>query len=175
MGCFKTDPFAWHEEGRRHLLLGHQRRHDRRGLDHQTREQGLPRVGDYAKQVLRSPDFEPTNGVTTEVAVLKGRPSRTTTGSRRRSAPRPQAQAVQAERRALASSVRSSRTRRSKRWVCGTSLPCTNPSTTPTAIRTCWVRAVAAVVAGSTAYHGRPDGRWVVTDGFAFAVSQVSS
>ena len=29
-------------------------------------------VGDYAKQVLRSPDFKPTNGVTTEVAVLKG-------------------------------------------------------------------------------------------------------
>lgn len=29
------------------------------------------RVGDYAKQVLRSPDFKPTSGVTTEVAVLK--------------------------------------------------------------------------------------------------------
>src|SRR5687767_5139046 len=30
------------------------------------------RVRDYAKQVLRSPDFKPTNGVTTEVAVLQG-------------------------------------------------------------------------------------------------------
>lgn len=30
------------------------------------------RVDDYAKQVLRSPDFKPTNGATTEVAVLKG-------------------------------------------------------------------------------------------------------
>ncbi|MBI4136115.1 MAG: hypothetical protein HY481_00980 [Candidatus Vogelbacteria bacterium] len=30
------------------------------------------RVGDYAKSVLRSPDFKPTNGVTIEVAVLKG-------------------------------------------------------------------------------------------------------
>ncbi len=29
-------------------------------------------VGDYAKQVLRSPDFKPTSGITTEVAVLKG-------------------------------------------------------------------------------------------------------
>lgn len=29
-------------------------------------------IGDCAKQVLRSPDFKPTNGVTTEVAVLKG-------------------------------------------------------------------------------------------------------
>ena len=28
--------------------------------------------GDYAKQVLRSPDFKPTSGVTTEVTVLKG-------------------------------------------------------------------------------------------------------
>ena len=30
------------------------------------------RLSDYAKQVLRSPDFKPTNGVTTEIAVLKG-------------------------------------------------------------------------------------------------------
>lgn len=30
------------------------------------------RVGDYAKQVLRSPDFTPTTGVTTQVVVLKG-------------------------------------------------------------------------------------------------------
>lgn len=30
------------------------------------------RVGDYAKQVLQTPSFKPTNGVTTEVAVLKG-------------------------------------------------------------------------------------------------------
>ena len=30
------------------------------------------RVGYYAKQVLRSPSFVPTSGVTTEVAVLKG-------------------------------------------------------------------------------------------------------
>ena len=29
-------------------------------------------VEDYAKQVLRSPDFKPTSGETTEVAVLKG-------------------------------------------------------------------------------------------------------
>ncbi len=30
------------------------------------------RVGDYAKSVLRSADFKATNGITTEVAVLKG-------------------------------------------------------------------------------------------------------
>lgn len=30
------------------------------------------RVGDYAKQLLRSDDFKPTNGVTYKVAVLKG-------------------------------------------------------------------------------------------------------
>lgn len=30
------------------------------------------RVGNYAKQVLRSPDFKPTKGILTEVAVLKG-------------------------------------------------------------------------------------------------------
>src|SRR3989344_5853507 len=30
------------------------------------------RVGDYAKQVLRTPSFKPSSGVTTEVAVLRG-------------------------------------------------------------------------------------------------------
>ena len=30
------------------------------------------RVGDYTKQLLNSPDFIPTMGITTEVAVLKG-------------------------------------------------------------------------------------------------------
>jgi len=29
-------------------------------------------VGDYAKSLLRSDDFKPTNGVTTEIAILKG-------------------------------------------------------------------------------------------------------
>jgi hypothetical protein len=44
------------------------------GEDWITRLEGKGfRVGDYAKQVLRSPSFVPTNGVTTEVAVLKGR------------------------------------------------------------------------------------------------------
>lgn len=30
------------------------------------------RISDYAKSLLRSDDFKPTNGVTTEIAVLKG-------------------------------------------------------------------------------------------------------
>ncbi|MEI6238554.1 MAG: hypothetical protein WCP15_03415 [bacterium] len=30
------------------------------------------RSSDYAKSVLRSPDFKPTSGVTTEIAILKG-------------------------------------------------------------------------------------------------------
>jgi hypothetical protein len=30
------------------------------------------RIGDYAKSVLRSPNFKPTSGIATEVAVLKG-------------------------------------------------------------------------------------------------------
>ncbi len=43
------------------------------GEDWITRLEGKGfRMGDYAKQVLRSPGFKPTNGVTTEVAVLKG-------------------------------------------------------------------------------------------------------
>lgn len=35
-------------------------------------EQGSYNVGDYAKQVLLSPDFKPTKGVTTEIVVMKG-------------------------------------------------------------------------------------------------------
>lgn len=30
------------------------------------------RLSDYAKSVLRSPDFKPTSGVTTKIAILKG-------------------------------------------------------------------------------------------------------
>ena len=30
------------------------------------------RIGDYAKSILRSLDFKPTSGVTTEIAILKG-------------------------------------------------------------------------------------------------------
>ncbi len=30
------------------------------------------RIGNYAKSILRSPNFKPTSGVTTEIAVLKG-------------------------------------------------------------------------------------------------------
>lgn len=35
-------------------------------------EQGGYNVGDYARQVLLSPDFKPTKGVTTEIVVMKG-------------------------------------------------------------------------------------------------------
>lgn len=35
-------------------------------------EDGGYNVGDYTKQVLLSPEFKPTNGVTTEIAVMKG-------------------------------------------------------------------------------------------------------
>lgn len=43
------------------------------GEDWITRLEGKGfRMGDYAKSVLRSPDFKPTSDVTTEVAVLKG-------------------------------------------------------------------------------------------------------
>jgi len=33
---------------------------------------GEKNIGSYAKSVLRSDDFKPTNGITTEIAVLKG-------------------------------------------------------------------------------------------------------
>ena len=132
-------------------------------------------VGDYAKQVLRSPDFKPTNGVTTEVAVLKGRlfedNDRITKKIRaeayKRKLSKPNAE--------LACLIREKFTDKEIEamglWY---TLPCTNPSTTPTAIRTCCMRAVTTLVAGSTRYD-RPGDRWHRDHGFALAVSQVSS
>lgn len=42
------------------------------GEDWIKRLEGNGHIGDYVKQILSSPDFKPTDGVTTKVAVLKG-------------------------------------------------------------------------------------------------------
>ena len=117
MGCFKTDPFV--ARGRRRHLLS-VTSDGTTGEDWITRlsSKGFPR-GDYAKQVLRSPDFKPTQRRDDRSRRPQGRlfedNDRITKKVRAECL---QALAVQAERRAsLASSVRSSRTRRSKPWA----------------------------------------------------------
>ena len=146
------------------------------GEDWITRlEQGLLR-GRLRQAGAPFAGFKPTNGVTTEVAVLKGRlfedNDRITKKIRAEAYKRKLSSRTPSS---LASSVRSSRTRRSKRWVCGTSLPCTNPSTTPTGDPHLLYARRYDVGRWLNAYYDRPGDRWHRDHGFAFAVSQVSS
>ncbi len=64
-------PKRWHEEGGVIYFWVTSDGTTGKAWITRLKSRGL-RVGDYAKQVLRSPDFKPTSGVTTEVAVLKG-------------------------------------------------------------------------------------------------------
>ncbi|HEY4510707.1 MAG TPA: hypothetical protein VJJ73_02635 [Candidatus Paceibacterota bacterium] len=135
------------------------------------------RVGDYdAKPVLRSPDFKPTNGVVTEVAVLKGmlfmNNDRVTSNIRAEGAlrklgkPEPELAClirlkfrdVEIEAMGLT-------------WIVAMHEPINDSGGDPVLLCAdrdgggCWLRA----------YCGKPGSRWDRGDGFAFAVSQVSS
>lgn len=134
------------------------------------------RVGDYAKQVLRSPDFKPTNGVTIEVAVLKGMlfedQSRITSKIRaeadKRKLSKPNAE--------LACLIRKKFTDKEieamgLRYIVAMHEPINDSDGDPNLLS-------ADRDSGGRwldAYYGRPDDRWGRDDGFAFAVSQVSS
>ncbi|MDQ5949474.1 MAG: hypothetical protein QG589_600 [Patescibacteria group bacterium] len=134
------------------------------------------RVGDYAKQVLRSPDFKPTNGVTTEVAVLKGMlfedNNRITKNIRAKAAHRsftkPNAE--------LACLIREKFTDKEIEamgliWIVAMHEPINDSDGDPSLLDADrrgdgrWL----------SAYRGRPDGRWSRGSGFAFSVSQVGS
>jgi hypothetical protein len=134
------------------------------------------RVGDYAKQVLRSPDFKPTNGVTTEVAVLKGMlfedHSRITSKIRAEGALRklvvPNAE--------LACLIREKFTDKEIEamglwWIVVMHEPINDSGGDPSLL----YADRCDVGRWLNAYYDRPDGRWDRGCGFAFAVSQVSS
>jgi hypothetical protein len=134
------------------------------------------RVGDYAKQVLCSPDFKPTSGVTTEVAVLKGMlfedNDRVTKNIRAESDKR-KFEKPNAE---LACLIREKFTDKEIE-----------------AMGLCWIVAMHEPIKGSDgdpsllcadrhgggrwldASRAYPDNRWDRGHGFAFAASQVSS
>jgi hypothetical protein len=134
------------------------------------------RVGDYAKQVLRSPDFKPTKGLTIEVAVLKGMlfedQSRITSkiraeaDKRKLGKPKPE----------LACLIREKFTDEEIEamglwYIFAMHEPVSDSVGDPNLLRASrgdggrWLFA----------YHVRPDDGWDRDDGFAFAVSQVSS
>jgi hypothetical protein len=131
------------------------------------------RVGDYAKQVLRSPDFKPTNGVTTEVAVLKGmlfEDNDRITKKIRAEADKRKLEKPNAE---LACLIREKFTDKEIEamglwWIVAMHEPIKDPGGDPVLLNAHrsgggrWLRACS----------GRSDDGWLRDGGFAFAVSQ---
>lgn len=134
------------------------------------------RVGDYAKQVLRSPNFRPTTGVTTEVAVLKGmlfEDSNRITKKIRAEADKRKLTKPNAE---LACLIREKFTDKEIEamgliWIVAMHEPINDSDGVPNLL--CAYRDDDG--RWLSAYYGRPGGRWPRDFGFAFAVSQVSS
>ena len=134
------------------------------------------RVGDYAKQVLRSPDFKPTNGVTTEIAILKGmlfedndritKKIRIEADKRKLSKPNAELACLIREKFA------DKEIEAMGLWYIVAMHEPINDSV--------GVPSLLGVFRGDggrwlSACLGRPDGGWGRVGGFAFAVSQVSS
>lgn len=135
------------------------------------------RVGDYAKQALRSVDFKPTNGVTTEVAVLKGMlfedDDHRTTKKIRAEADKRKLTKPNAE---LACLIREKFGNKEIEamglwYIVAMHEPINDSDGDPILLNADrsddgrWLHA----------YHDRPDDRWSRDYGFAFAVSQVGS
>jgi len=134
------------------------------------------RVGDYAKQVLRSPDFKPTNGVTTDVAVLKGmlfedndritKKIRAEADKRKLGMPEPE----------LACLIREKFTDKEIEvmglwYIVAMHEPINDSDGDPFLL----YADRDGVGRWLDACRGGPDDRWYRVNGFAFAVSQVSS
>ena len=134
------------------------------------------RVGDYAKQVLRSPDFKPTNGVTTEVAVLKGmlfEDNDRITKKIRAEADKRKLSKPNAE---LACLIREKFTDKEIEqmglwYIVAMHEPINNSGGVPSLLDACRVSDGRWL----DAYSLQPLFRWNRYYGFAFAVSQVSS
>ena len=132
------------------------------------------RIGDYAKQVLRSPSFKPTSGVTTEVAVLKGmlfEDNNRITKKIRAEADKRKLSKPNAELACLIREKFKEIESMGLIWIVAMHEPINDSDGDPHLLHANrddggrWLFA----------YNGRPDYGWVRDSGFAFAVSQVSS
>lgn len=133
------------------------------------------RIGDYAKSVLRNENFKPTNGVTTEVAVLKGMLFE---GNKR-----------------IAKNIRTEAANRSLETPNAEIACLIREKFTDEEIKAMgltWIVAMHEDIKDSVgdpfllnadrsgggrwlnAYYGKPGSRWYRGNGFAFAVSQVA-
>lgn len=130
------------------------------------------RVGDYAKSVLRSKDFKPTSGITTEVAVLKGRlfeDNDRVTKKIRAEADKRKLEKPNAE---IACLIREKFTDEEIEamglvWIVAMHEPIKDSDGDPSLL--CASRYDDG--RWLDAYFDRPDGRWYRACGFAFAVS----
>jgi len=134
------------------------------------------RLSDYTKSVLRSKDFKPTSGVTTEIAVLKGllfTDSGRITENVRAEATKRKLTKPNAE---VACLIREKFTDKEIEatglwWIVTMHEPIKDSGSGPSLLGTGrlddgrWLRA----------YYGYLDYRWNRERGFAFAVSQVSA
>jgi hypothetical protein len=134
------------------------------------------RISDYAKSILRSDDFKPTNGITTEIAVLKGMlftDSERITKSIRAEADKRKLVKPNAE---VACLIREMFTDKEIEamglwWIIAMHEPINDSDGGPDlldALRRDDGRWLSADC-------GEPDGKWYQDSGFAFAVAQVSA
>lgn len=134
------------------------------------------KVSDYAKQVLRSPDFVPTKGVMTKLVVLPGQMwsdrDRTTKNIRDEAQGRRKLGKPNAEVACLIRMIFSNDDiiAMGLRWLVTMHEPIKDSGGSPSLLGT--------VVGGGgaswlDAHWGGPDGRWDGRGGFVFAVSQV--
>lgn len=131
------------------------------------------RVGDDAKNVLRSPDFQPTSGVTTEIAVLPGtlfKDDQRTTGYVRAEAQRRKLTKPNAE---VACLIRETFTDEEIEamgfwWIIAMHESIKDSDGDPYLLGT----SRSGVGRWFSACRGNPDGRWNREDGFAFAASK---
>jgi hypothetical protein len=132
------------------------------------------RVGDYAKSVLRSKDFKPTKGVTTEIAILKGMifdDSNRITRNIRAEADKRKLTTLNAEVACLIRETFSDDDIKAMGliWIVAMHDPIKDSDGDPLLLRVCrddggrWL----------STFYDDPDGGWDRGSGFAFAVSQV--
>lgn len=132
------------------------------------------RIGDYAESILRSDDFKPTNGVTSEIAVLKGmlfKDNDRITKKIRAEADRRELTKPNAE---LACLIREKFTDKEIEamglwWIVAMHEPIKDSDGAPRLLRADRRDDGRRL----DACYGEPDGRWFRDGGFAFVVSQV--
>lgn len=133
------------------------------------------RLSEPAKWVLRSPEFKPTNGVTTEIAVLKGMlfkdEDRTTENIRVKA----QGRKLITPNAEVACLIREKFTDKEIEemglvWIVAMHDPISDSAGDPFLLSV--IRDDDGRWLG--AFCGGPGSRWCHSDGFAFAVSQVS-